>query len=237
MSQEQNNQKNSKKRLLTYYLILGACILLIAAVTVTVIFAVRANDDSFQIDNGGDDVIDSDDGTDDTDDTDDDADGDSDDSIDSDSDSDDSGDDSEDVTSAYEFISPVASVNVINDYTFYYNKTLDCYHYHTGLDFAADAGTEVVACLDGTVESITVGDILDGTKIVLAHANGIKTTYYFIDAAEGLSVGDTVERGDVIGTIAEPVGSEYKEGAHLHFEITQDGELADPNDYLDIAEK
>lgn len=234
MSQEQNNQKNSKKRLLTYYLILGACILLIAAVTVTVIFAVRANDDSFQIDNGGDDVIDSDDGTDDTDD---DADGDSDDSDDSDSDSDDSGDDSEDVTSAYEFISPVASVNVINDYTFYYNKTLDCYHYHTGLDFAADAGTEVVACLDGTVESITVGDILDGTKVVLAHANGIKTTYYFIDAAEGLSVGDTVERGDVIGTIAEPVGSEYKEGAHLHFEITQDGELADPNDYLDIAEK
>ena len=226
MSQEQNNQKNSKKRLWTYYIILGACILLIAAVTVTVIFAVRGNGDTFQIDDGGNDVIDSDDDADD-----DDKDDDNDDSAGND------GDDSEDVTGAYEFIAPVASVDIINDYTFYYNKTLDCYHYHTGLDFAAEAGTEIVACLDGTVESIAVGDILDGTKIVLAHAKGIKTTYYFIDVAEGLSVGDAIERGDVIGTIAEPVGSEYKEGAHLHFEVTKDGELADPNDYLDIAEK
>lgn len=222
---EQNNQKNNKKRLLTYYLILGACILLIAAVTVTVIFAVRGNDDSFEIDNGGGDVVDGGDQNDD------------DDNDDVNDDNDDDDEPSDDVSSAYEFIAPVAELDIINDYTFYYNKTLDCYHYHTGLDMAAEAGTQVLACVDGTVESITVGDILDGTKIVLSHADGVKTSYYFIDAAEGLEVGDTVKRGDVIGTVAEPVGSEYKEGAHLHFEVTKNGELADPNDYLDIAEK
>lgn len=217
---EQNN-KDKKKKLLTYYLILGACLLLIAAVTVTVIFAVRNADNSFQIDGGNDSVIDGDDDDDDQ-----------------PSDGDDDGDQpSEDVSSQYEFIAPVTNMDVVNDYTFYYNKTLDCYHYHTGLDMAAEAGTEVVACVDGTVESITVGDVLDGTKIVLSHADGVKTSYYFIDAAENLKVGDSVKRGDVIGTVAEPTGSEYKEGAHLHFEVEKNGSIVDPNEYLDIADK
>ena len=211
MSQEKNT---NKKKLLTYYIILGACILLIAAVTVTVIFAVRGNDDSFQIDNGN---TPSDDDQQDDDDDDDQP--------------------SDDVSSAYEFISPVATLDVTNDYTFYYNQTLDCYHYHTGLDMAAEAGTEVLACVDGTVESITLGDLLDGNKIVLSHSDGVKTSYYFIDVAEGLEVGDEVKRGDVIGTVAEPTGSEYKDGAHLHFEVSKNGELADPNEYLDISEK
>lgn len=211
MSQEKNT---NKKKLLTYYIILGACILLIAAVTVTVIFAVRGNDDSFQIDNGN---TPSDDDQQDDDDDDDQP--------------------SDDVSSAYEFISPVATLDVTNDYTFYYNQTLDCYHYHTGLDMAAEAGTEVLACVDGTVESITLGDLLDGNKIVLSHADGVKTSYYFIDVAEGLEVGDEVKRGDVIGTVAEPTGSEYRDGAHLHFEVSKNGELADPNEYLDISEK
>ena len=228
MSQEQNNQK-SKKRLFTYYLILGACLLLIAAVTLTVIFAVRGSDDTLlpggDVADGSDDDDGSDDGNDD------------DDGSDDGNDDDDGQQPSDDVSAAYEFIAPVAQLDIINDYTFYYNKTLDCYHYHTGLDIAGEAGTEVLACVDGTVESITRDDVLDGGEIVIAHADGVKTTYRFVDVAEGLKTGDAVERGDVIGTIAQPVGSEYKEGAHLHFEVSKNGELADPNDYLDIAEK
>ena len=47
-----NQEKNvsTKKKILTYYLILAACLLVIAAITVGVIFAVRANDD-LSIDN------------------------------------------------------------------------------------------------------------------------------------------------------------------------------------------
>jgi len=69
------------------------------------------------------------------------------------------------------------------------------------------------------VESITTGSVLDGTVITLSHENGIKTSYTFVDVKEGLAVGDNVARGDVIATIAEPDGSEYKDGAHLHFEV------------------
>ena len=206
-----NQEKSNKKKILTYYIILGVCLLLIAAVTLTVIFATQGGEQPV-IDNGGGDVIEQ-------------------------PDDDEDNDDEEDVSSAYEFIAPVEQLDVTCDYTFCYNQTLDCYRFHSGLDMSAAAGTNVLACIDGTVKSITVGDVLDGTKIVLSHADGVETTYMFIDAAEGLKTGDEVKRGDVIGTVAEPVGSEYKDGAHLHFEVSKNGEVVDPNDYLDIAEK
>ena len=212
MSQEQNT--GNKKKLLTYYLILGACILLIAAVTVTVIFAVRS-DNPLDINQGADDVTDG--GGDDEDDEDDEQ-------------------PDEDVSSAYEFVAPVAEMNVINDYTFYYNKTLDCYHYHTGIDLAAEAGTNVVACADGTVESVSE-DVLTGTQIVVDHGDGLKSVYCFVTAADGLEAGDTVSKGEAIATIAEANGSEYKDGPHLHLEVTLNGANVDPTEYLTLEEK
>lgn len=204
-----DKEKNSKKRILRYYLILGACVLIIAAITVSVIFTVNGSKSNVTLD--------------------------------SDKDQENPGGDenggSVDTSTKYEFISPVEQVDLITSYIFYKNSTLGCYHFHTGVDLAAAAGTQVMATLDGTVESITAGDLLDGTVITLSHENGIKTTYKFIDAAENLAVGDSVSRGDVIGTVAAPCGSEYKEGAHLHFEVSVNGEPADPEDYLDISVK
>lgn len=215
--------KKSKKKIWTYYLILGISILVIAAITVSVIFAVNGNKPDLAdggTNNGGT----TDDGNNNGGTT---------------TPPDDGKDDEKpiDTSSKYEFIAPVASVDVVNGYTFYRNKTLDCWHFHTGLDFAGEEGANVLACIDGTVESITTGDLLDGTVITLAHENGIKTKYSFIDVKENLKVGDKVSRGDVIGTIAKPNGSEYKEGAHLHFEVLKDGESADPEIYLDLDAK
>lgn len=221
-----SEEKKSKKKIWTYYLILGACILVIAAITVTVIFAVNNARNSITLDTGNNVT----DGTTD-------GDGDNEKPSDGDATGGNGEDQPSDVTTTYEFIAPVASVDLINGYTFYHNKTLDCYHFHSGLDLAGEAGTSVLACLDGTVESITRDDLLDGSVVTLSHANGIKTSYYFIDAKEGLKVGDKVSQGDVIGAIAQPVGSEYKEGAHLHFEVTVNGELADPEEYLDVSAK
>jgi murein DD-endopeptidase MepM/ murein hydrolase activator NlpD len=105
------------------------------------------------------------------------------------------------------------------------------------LDFAAEQGTSVYAVQSGVIESITTADLLDGTVITIAHDNGLKSRYKFIEADENLSVGDRVERGDLIGTVAEANGSEYKDGAHLHFEIYSDGKTTDPENYLDISAK
>ena len=134
-------------------------------------------------------------------------------------------------------VAPVETVAVLNDYGFYHNKTLNTYYEHAGIDFTAAAGTEVMAVEKGTIESIYKDDVLLGTEIVVNHGNGLKTVYRFVTEAEDLKVGDTVEKGEVIATVAEATGNEYKDGAHLHFEIMQDGKTVDPALRLPLEEK
>ncbi len=220
----EHEQKPKNKRLLTYYLILGACILIIAAVAVAVTLSLTLGGNDMTIDDDPDQTVDGDDDNDDE--TPDDGDDDGDDD-----------DDADDTGNETTFLMPVTEVDAINSYGFYHNTTLDKYYLHTGIDFAGEAGDEVYAVLDGTVESIVSDPILTGTTITIAHENGLTTTYTFVDAAEGLEVGDTVARGDVIATVAEAMGQEYKDGAHLHFEVFLNNEPVDPETYLEITEK
>ena len=134
-------------------------------------------------------------------------------------------------------ISPIETVSVLNEYGFYHNKTLGAYYEHVGVDFAASAGTQVLAAESGVVESIYKDDLLLGTEIVIDHGDGLKTVYRFVTEAEGLKVGDKVKKGDVIACVAEANGNEYKDGAHLHFEVRKDGKTVDPTVYLTLEEK
>ncbi len=134
-------------------------------------------------------------------------------------------------------IMPMETVSLVNDYGFYHNKTLNSYYEHTGLDFSAEAGTQVLAVEEGTIESIYKDDLLLGTEIVIDHGDGLKSVYRFVTEAEGLKVGDSVEKGDVIATVAEANGNEYKDGAHLHFEILENGKNVDPTTHLTLEEK
>lgn len=134
-------------------------------------------------------------------------------------------------------IMPMETVSLINDYGFYHNKTLNSYYEHVGLDFSAEAGTQVLAVEEGTIESIYKDDLLTGTEIVIDHGDGLKSVYRFVTEAEGLKVGDSVEKGEVIATVAEANGSEYKDGAHLHFEILENGKNVDPATLLTLEEK
>ena len=135
------------------------------------------------------------------------------------------------------FVLPVANASLTNEFGFFYNQTLNNYYAHEGLDFKADAGTQVVAVEDGTVESVYVADVLNGTEIVIDHGNGVKTVYRFVTATDGLKAGSKVKKGEIIATVAEANGSEYKDGAHLHFEVQEDGKKVDPTAYLTLEEK
>ena len=95
----------------------------------------------------------------------------------------------------------------------------------------------MLAVDDGVVESIYRDDVLTGTEIVIDHGDGVKTLYRFVDVADDLSVGKKVKQGDVIATVAEATGEEYKDGAHLHFEILKEGKSVDPATYLTLEEK
>lgn len=224
-----NEQKRmTRKKLLTRALLIAACLMVIAAVTVTCVFAANDwgrnfstvdQDDNNQIQNPGKDDDDKQTGGDQTD------------------DNDDQTDNDKPTATDTTFALPVSDVDIVTGYVFCKDVTLGHYHFHSGLDLAADAGTEVVSCLDGTVESVVVGDRLNGTTVTISHDNGLKTVYSFIDAAEGLEAGQSVERGEVIGTVAEANGAEMALGPHLHFAVYEDGELANPEDYLEITEK
>lgn len=132
---------------------------------------------------------------------------------------------------------PIEVVAVSNEFGFFHNSTLNAYYEHVGMDFAAEVGAKVLAAEDGVVESIYSGDVLKGTEIVLDHGDGVKSVYRFVAAADGLKVGDTVAQGETIATVAEPTGDEYKDGAHLHFEILENGKSVDPSGYLSFEEK
>lgn len=135
------------------------------------------------------------------------------------------------------FVLPVLNAEVSNEFGFFYNQTLNNYYEHEGYDFVASVGEKVYAVEDGTVESVYTSDVLSGTEIVIDHGNGVKTVYRFVTASEGLSAGMTVEKGAEIATVAEANGNEYKDGAHLHFEVKKDGKIVDPALYLTFEEK
>ena len=137
------------------------------------------------------------------------------------------------------FSLPVADATVGTAYTFWYNSTLNRYNLHQGIDFKADAGTQVTAAYAGTVESIS-DTLLEGGKVVISHGDGLTTEYASIDVASNLKVGDKVEQGTVLGAVsaaADAMGNEYNEGAHLHFGVFENGASIDPTTYLEIDEK
>lgn len=134
-------------------------------------------------------------------------------------------------------VAPIAAANVSNEYGFYHNVTLNWFYEHEGVDFVADAGTEIVAVAAGKIESIYKDDILSGTEITVDHGDGLKTVYRFVTEIDGLKVGDSVDKGETIATVAEANGNEYKDGSHLHFEVYKDGVNVDPTIYLTLEEK
>ena len=131
---------------------------------------------------------------------------------------------------------PVEYTEISQGFEFSKSPSEGAWKFHCGIDFNAPVGTDVVAALGGTVEEIVLNDNMNGTTITLAHENGIKTVYKYINIKEGLTVGDTVSNGDVIATVAEASGSEYKQGPHLHFEVINNGKLVDPAEFLELPE-
>ena len=95
--------------------------------------------------------------------------------------------------------------------------------YHLGIDFAAEAGTPIMAAADGTVVK-TGFDNDCGNYVILLHENGDAT--YYCQCKEILTEeGKKVMRGEQIAT----VGSTGKSTeAHLHFAVSRNGKFVEP---------
>ena len=137
------------------------------------------------------------------------------------------------------FSSPVLNGTVTKGYSdseLQYNKALNVWELHKGVDFSADIGTDVLAVYDGTVTKITT-NLLQGTVIEIDHGNNLKTTYGSLASNTNVKVGDVVKKGDVIGKASNTATEEVTEGGEVHFEVWKDGNVVDPASYLDISGK
>ena len=136
------------------------------------------------------------------------------------------------------FVMPVQNATKITEYseTMVFNSTLGRFSSHAAVDFFAEEGTPVFAVEDGTVESVTNG-ILEGVTVVVDHGNGLKTVYNSLADTDDVAVGKKIVQGQKIGEVSVTNRQEYKEGAHLHFEVIENGESINPSKYLTFDEK
>jgi murein DD-endopeptidase MepM/ murein hydrolase activator NlpD len=96
---------------------------------------------------------------------------------------------------------------------------------HLGVDYGAPTGSPVVAVASGTVISADwAGD--GGRMIRLRHTGGYETYYLHLSAfAPGLSPGDRIEQGDIIGRVG---ASGAVTGPHLDFRMRKNGVFVNP---------
>lgn len=132
------------------------------------------------------------------------------------------------------FIMPVKNytigTNFVND-DVVYNKTMNEWTTHEGVDFITTSPEGVVAVADGVVESVEY-DSLEGTIIIIKHTEGLKSVYKSLSQNVEVSVGQEVKAGDVIGETGVSASNEMSVGNHLHFEVLENGISVNPFDYI-----
>lgn len=98
---------------------------------------------------------------------------------------------------------------------------------HKGLDFAGEAGSEVLAVGAGIV---TWSGLREGYGwlVEVTHGNGLVTRYAH-NARNLVNVGDTVSRGQRLALMGSTGRST---GPHVHFEVLRNGQPVDPLRYV-----
>lgn len=137
------------------------------------------------------------------------------------------------------FGAPVNDPNIILDYTMstlVYHKTLNEWSVNNGIRFGGEEGDNVFAAYDGTVESVSY-NVLEGNKVVIDHGEGIKSIYYSLNEDNLVTEGETVTKGQTIGTMGITATKQMSEGPNVQFIVTEDEKIIDPYEYLDIGDK
>lgn len=132
------------------------------------------------------------------------------------------------------FIMPVANGEIFNAFTensVTFNKTLGIYTGHMGIDIKGEENANVLCCYDGKIEKIET-NYLYGTVITVNHGSNLYSVYSSLEADDTLTVGQQLKQGDILGKISTTNKQEYKDGAHLHFEVLENGAKINPDKYL-----
>ncbi|HIR74365.1 TPA: M23 family metallopeptidase, partial [Candidatus Ventrenecus avicola] len=124
--------------------------------------------------------------------------------------------------SSYSSGAPLATYSYISSYYGMRNGKM-----HTGVDFAAPAGTKIYAWKAGKVIQASWSGSY-GNFIVIQHNDGTISRYAHC-SGYACSKGDVVSKGQVIGYVGTTGNST---GNHLHLEIKVNGSFVNPLNYL-----
>ena len=112
-----------------------------------------------------------------------------------------------------------------------YSATLEEWVTHNGIDIKADKTTVVKAAEAGVIKSIK-NDPRYGLTIVIEHDDVYQTVYSNLLTSEFVVEGETVEKGQSIGTVGNSAVFEIADEPHLHFEILKNSVQEDPSIYI-----
>lgn len=128
-------------------------------------------------------------------------------------------------------IQPVSNKNLKRISSYYGHRTDPFYKvrkFHEGIDFSAPIGTPIYSPGDGVVKSIKNSHRGYGNRLVIDHGYNYQTVYAHLHEFK-IKRGDTVKRGQLIGTI----GNTGKSTApHLHYEVRRNGKAVNPIYYF-----
>ncbi|MBO5327490.1 MAG: peptidoglycan DD-metalloendopeptidase family protein [Clostridia bacterium] len=115
-----------------------------------------------------------------------------------------------------------------------FSDTMGDYRVHLGIDIGTIEGASVCAMADGVIAQVWE-DVSMGQCVAISHSGNSYTIYknLAVTLPDSVKVGAAVKAGDVIGTIGESAMVEIAEQPHLHLEMTVNGLLVNPTDYLD----
>lgn len=105
-----------------------------------------------------------------------------------------------------------------------------------GVDINAAVGTVVKSAAEGKVEEVA-NNTTDGTYVVIAHTNGLKTKYANLSEEVKVAVGDVVSAGAEIGTVGNTSGIFTSKlcGDVLNIQVQDaNGKDVNPNSYFDF---
>lgn len=116
-------------------------------------------------------------------------------------------------------------VRLTSGFGFRFHPLLNDRKMHTGVDWAAPAGTPIIAAGNGVVEQAgRKGQY--GNYVRIRHANGYQTAYAHMSRiGRGMHEGLKVRQGQVIGYVGS---TGLSSGPHLHFEVLVNSRFVNP---------
>lgn len=126
------------------------------------------------------------------------------------------------------FLNPVNSTNISSKFGPRWGKK------HSGIDIAVPSGTNVISPANGIVVDSEIRNNSCGGTLFIDHGNGLKSRYCHLKKID-VKKGDTIAQGDSLGLTGGAkgdIGRGNSGGAHLHFELYDNGKPVDPEPYI-----